>query len=217
MTEPDSTGPRDRILDGIRSALRTSIVPGNQETAPDSAAEEAAINREIILSRFTEELDLLGVDCFRESTPEEVARRVGLLIGGRKIFCWDSASLPYGIASVLRDEQVVTDRDNHGSQAEAEIGLTGCSAGIAETGSLMLIPGEGTSGKNSLLPEIHVAVVKESDIYYSMKEVFDHFKQELRKAPYVNIITGPSRTADIEQTLTLGVHGPGSVIVVIGP
>jgi L-lactate dehydrogenase complex protein LldG len=63
----------------------------------------------------------------------------------------------------------------------------------------------------SLLPEIHIVLLREEDIYQDLNAVF--VQEQVRKAPAGVVITGPSRTADIEMTLTIGVHGPGELHV----
>jgi L-lactate dehydrogenase complex protein LldG len=97
------------------------------------------------------------------------------------------------------------------------VGVTGCHAAIAETGSLVLLSGPGTSRTVSLLPPVHLAVVRPEDLCSTLAELFATRQGLLRDAASCTIVTGPSRTADIELTLTLGVHGPGVVVVVIGP
>ncbi len=86
------------------------------------------------------------------------------------------------------------------------VGVTGVLAGIADTGSLVLVGGEGRPLTASLLPEIHIAILRVSDILPTLSDVMG--RQEIRTASNAVIITGPSRTADIEMTLTIGVHGP---------
>jgi len=102
-------------------------------------------------------------------------------------------------------------------QARAEVGVTGCDRAIAETGSLALITGPGRSRAVSLLPPFHLAVVSRLNVCYTMAEFFDDCRPQLATASSCTFITGPSRTADIELTLTLGIHGPGRVAIVIGP
>ena len=100
--------------------------------------------------------------------------------------------------------------------AQADIGLTGCEAALAETGSLAMVSGPGRPRTASLLPLTHIALIRQTDLLQSMGEFFERYRQS-PVLPYLVFITGPSRTADIELSLTLGVHGPGKVIVVLGP
>ena len=90
-------------------------------------------------------------------------------------------------------------------------GVTGALAGIAETGSLVLISGAGQTLTASLLPEVHVAVLKTSRLVPTLADALR--LPEVRTALAGVIVTGPSRTADIEMTLTIGVHGPGELHV----
>ena len=92
-------------------------------------------------------------------------------------------------------------------------GITGASAAIAETGTLVISSGQGQPLSASLFPEIHMAVIKSSQIVLSLEEALQ--MDALRKASSTALITGPSRTADIEMTLTIGVHGPGELLVYI--
>jgi L-lactate dehydrogenase complex protein LldG len=94
-------------------------------------------------------------------------------------------------------------------------------AGVAETGTLVLLSGPGNPTTLSFLPPTHVAVVSASDIAGDYEQVWDRLRdentgEEGRFMPRtVNWITGPSRTADIEQTLLLGAHGPQRLHIVI--
>jgi len=90
-------------------------------------------------------------------------------------------------------------------------GVTGALCGIAETGSLVLISGAGQTLTASLLPEVHVAVLKTSRLVPTLADALR--RPEVQKAASGVIVTGPSRTADIEMTLTIGVHGPGELHV----
>jgi L-lactate dehydrogenase complex protein LldG len=95
------------------------------------------------------------------------------------------------------------------------VGLTGADAGLAETGSIVVASGPGKSRLASLLPPVHVAILARDRLTASLAAL-------IRERPYLATsganfvcITGPSRTADIEHTLTRGVHGPKEVHVVI--
>lgn len=96
------------------------------------------------------------------------------------------------------------------------VGITGAFLGIAETGTLMLLSGVQTPATVSLLPETHIAVVDAGRIVATMEQAWDRLRVERGALPRaVNFISGPSRTADIEQTVTLGAHGPYRVLIII--
>ncbi|MFH0960872.1 MAG: LUD domain-containing protein [Pseudomonadota bacterium] len=86
-------------------------------------------------------------------------------------------------------------------------------AGIAETGSIVVTSANDRSVQASLLPASHIAILSADNIFPTL----DDFFNEIGVAPPSNItfITGPSRTADIELTLTIGVHGPAKVSIVL--
>jgi len=102
------------------------------------------------------------------------------------------------------------------AQGDDAIGVTGVFCAIAETGTLMLCAGRDTPATVSLLPETHIAIVPAGRIVAYMEDGWDLARAELGQLPRaVNFISGPSRTADIEQTIVLGAHGPYRVHILI--
>lgn len=96
------------------------------------------------------------------------------------------------------------------------VGVTGAFAGIAETGTLMVVSGPDAPASTSLLPETHIAILHAGRIVPRMEEAWDLARQAYGQFPRaVNFISGPSRTGDIEQQLVLGAHGPYRVHIVI--
>ena len=96
------------------------------------------------------------------------------------------------------------------------VGITGCFCAIAETGTLLCLSGAGTPPSTSLLPETHIALVPCNRIVRTMEDAWALVRNERPLMPRAaNFISGPSRTADIEQTLVLGAHGPYRVHVVL--
>src|SRR5262249_52955706 len=96
------------------------------------------------------------------------------------------------------------------------VGITGAFCAIAETGTLVTMSGRATPAAASLLPETHIAVVRASRILKRMEDAWRLLRDELGAPPRaVNFISGPSRTADIEQTVTLGAHGPYRVHIIV--
>ncbi len=100
----------------------------------------------------------------------------------------------------------------------ADLGLTGADYAVAETGSVVLTAGSGVSRIVSLVPPVHVAIVETSSVLPGLDELFTLLRRDYGRenwTSYVNIISGPSRSADIEYTLVTGVHGPGEVHLVL--
>ena len=105
-------------------------------------------------------------------------------------------------------------RQTIASLEDAQAGLTDAAAGLADTGTLVLVDGEGRSSLASLLPPVHVALLPVDRIHAGMQAWLDAGgRNQLYGASSVVLVSGPSRTADIEMTLTIGVHGPGRIIV----
>lgn len=88
-------------------------------------------------------------------------------------------------------------------------GVTKAICGLADTGSVLEADGEGGKLFASLLTEVHLAILYESDIHPSLENAI-HLTQKAKSAVF---ITGPSRTGDIEMSHTIGVHGPGEIVV----
>jgi len=95
------------------------------------------------------------------------------------------------------------------------VGITGAFCAIAETGTLMLLSGAETPATVSLLPETHIALVPIESIVATMEDGWTRLRAHSTMPRAVNFVSGPSRTADIEQTVTLGAHGPYRVLIVL--
>ncbi len=106
--------------------------------------------------------------------------------------------------------------ETRAAQGSDLVGITGAFCAIAETGTLMTLSGPRTPAVTSLLPETHIAIVRAARIVRGMEEAWDLLRSEHTSLPRaVNFISGPSRTADIEQTLVLGAHGPYRLHIVL--
>ena len=104
-------------------------------------------------------------------------------------------------------------REANGSDA---VGVSGAFAAIAETGTLVFASGPDTPSTVSLLPETHVAMLEASRIVPHMEDAWVLARAEFGELPRaINFVSGPSRTADIDQTIVLGAHGPYRVHIVL--
>lgn len=99
--------------------------------------------------------------------------------------------------------------------AAANIGITQADYALANTGTLVMFSEKGEGRALSLLPPIHIAVMERSRILASLDELLVREPDFPARSSAMVLITGPSRTADIERTLTVGVHGPGEIHVVL--
>jgi L-lactate dehydrogenase complex protein LldF len=163
-----------------------------------------------LLRRFESELIALDTN-FIPCSAQDLADKILTLLREKEItqiLSWADSHLPDGLLNHLNDNGIST---FFTPDPEIKVGLTGIDAAIADTGSIMLTSGAGKPLTTSLLPEIHIAVVRESDLYENLGQVLS--LQEIQRASSAVFISGPSRTADIEMTLTIGVHGPGELYV----
>jgi L-lactate dehydrogenase complex protein LldG len=94
-------------------------------------------------------------------------------------------------------------------------GVTACFAGVAETGTLMLLSGPESPSTLNFLPDNHIAVLRASQVVGTYEDGFDRLRSNGAMPRTVNFITGPSRTADVEQKIQLGAHGPRRLHIVI--
>lgn len=220
--------PREQILGGIRSALgRGALDPNAQARLRAGLAAHA---RNLIPSRATA-LDATGrVDLF-VAMVEEVQATVARV---------DSlAAVPEAVARYLAAENLPAElvaapapgldaipwerwpmlRIRRGrATAEDKVSLTPCHSAIAETGTLMLVSGQETPTTLNFLPDTHIAVVRRDQVVASYEDALDRLRAErgTGKLPRsINFITGPSRTADIEQHIELGAHGPRRLHIVL--
>jgi hypothetical protein len=93
--------------------------------------------------------------------------------------------------------------------------VTDCDLAIAETGSIGLIAREGRGRRAGLLPDVHAVRLRRDQIVATLEEWFEYLRP--RMGSQAVLITGPSRSADIEQILTIGVHGPGKLYAIVRP
>ena len=145
----------------------------------------------------------------RDEVPAAVARYLDAEGIARKVIGWDGLmGLDWRAAGIEFAARPPENLD--------KVGITGCFCAVAETGTLMLLSGPETFASASLLPETHIAIVETDRIVAAMEDAFALARAERGELPRAtNFISGPSRTADIEQTIVLGAHGPYRVHVVL--
>jgi L-lactate dehydrogenase complex protein LldG len=157
-----------------------------------------------------------------ETSASESARRIAALIGDRsaagdrpKVVVEPGLEVGDGLVKTLGDAaEFVDPRRGDDDLFAADVGVTGVFAAVAETGSLACASGDALWRGTSLIPPVHVAVVRERDIVPDLLDLLGGLTAETLPAN-LTLISGPSKTADIEGILITGVHGPGAVHVVL--
>jgi L-lactate utilization protein LutC len=128
-----------------------------------------------------------------------------------------------GLAERLRErglEVTVVDMLSPGAQQDplfqADLGISGVAHAIAETGTLVMATGPADPRSLSLLPPVHIAVVGRSQLLPDLFDLFAELEPGKDRLPAcLTLITGPSKTGDIELKLVTGVHGPGELHVIV--
>jgi len=121
-----------------------------------------------------------------------------------------------GIAGLPGVRTGITDREELRELcATADVGITSADYALADTGTLVMLASPREARLISLLPPAHIAVVPRERILTGLDELFSLLPNPAELTSSMVLITGPSRTADIEQILVRGVHGPGILSVVV--
>jgi L-lactate dehydrogenase complex protein LldG len=210
---------RDNILGRIRTALGRNAPLTEQQSAQMRAkltdhprGPLPSMNWEL-LPRFRERCEGLSSTVDRAASLAEVPAAVAryLVQNGLPLqaVCWpEFGRLDWSAAGLQMEARPAAGHD--------KVGVTGVYCGIAETGTLMLLSGEHTHPVTSLLPDTHIAIVPAARIMRSMEDGWDLLRREQGSLPrQVAFVSGPSRTADIEMTLVLGIHGPYRVHIIL--
>ncbi|HEV8639765.1 MAG TPA: lactate utilization protein [Methylomirabilota bacterium] len=184
------------------------------------------------LKVFRREFERVGGIFYRVPSLTEVPEIVGTLArerGARRVITWHPSALRADLSAPLMAQDLEArlmppgglpeaERNRlRAHVAEADLGLTGVDLAVAETGTLVLVSGAGRPRSTSLLPPYHVAVFDRTALVESLQQVGVFLESWHEGQPpgwrggAIHFITGPSRTADIELTLTRGVHGPKEV------
>ena len=163
-----------------------------------------------LVERFSQELETVGGHAYRLTRGELAIRLIEFLKEHdvNAAMVWDSVS---GLDELILAEAGM--RVERSVDPTLKAGITGALSAIAETGTLVIPSGKGQPLSASLLAEFHIAIIHSSQIAWSLDEALQ--KKEVRNASAVALVTGPSRTADIEMTLTIGVHGPKELHVFV--
>jgi len=183
---------------GPRPAMPSDLVARFMERATDMASTVERIARiNDVPAAVARYLDALAL-------PPALAQQKS-----HEGVCWPEFSALDWAGAGLRIES----RPTEGAD---RLAITGCFCAIAETGTLVFTTAPSTPTASMLLPDTHVCVVRVDKMVSGMEEAFARVRAAHGSMPRaVNLVSGPSRTGDIEQTIVLGSHGPFRVHILV--
>lgn len=204
---------REEILAALRSKERGGM--------PLPAPWRSRQQFDDLAARFAETLTGLYGEVIRAASADEALDRLGDVLrdlGAARVVVNDEPPLA-DVDLAVRWPGIAwhvvgrTEGDLRAFCAGADAGVTGADAALAETGSVVVSSGPGRSRLVSLLPPVHIALVPVSCLTSDILTWAAARSGDLPAS--VTVISGPSKTADIEQTLAIGMHGPKRVIVIL--
>jgi L-lactate dehydrogenase complex protein LldG len=207
---------RDQILTDIRTALGRS---SGQPPAPLAAPllRKSRTDRNLYVQTFVQRFEKLAGKAYIVPDTAAVVPQLSSLLDGKRVVASNAPFLEAcGITALPHVESGFLDRDAlRDACAAADIGITSADYALAETGTLVMLSSRQEARLVSLLPPVHLAIIPRSRILANLDELLSLLPRPAEQTSSMVLITGPSRTADIEQILVRGVHGPGEVYAVI--
>jgi L-lactate dehydrogenase complex protein LldG len=214
---------REHILHRVRTALGRSagqppgVAPAVRIRVPsDDAALSAAARVASRVTTMLARVEALAGKTYHAATPDDARAFVAAAIAGKTALASNAPFLAEcGIANLPAVRTGIADREElRACCATVDIGITSADYALADTGTLVMLSSHQEARLISLLPPAHIAVVPSERILSGLDELFSILPNPAEQTSSMVLITGPSRTADIEQILVRGVHGPGEITVV---
>ena len=220
-----TAGSREEILHRIRKGLGKGEGARKDAETPEPVTSTAGsgLSKDDLAAVFAESLAGINTSVYRTSREGVLEFVTGFIRerGAESFSIWETEYLKsLGIAGSLEGGGLaLAPAENKAAIANSGVGITGADYALADTGSLVLISSPGQPRGVSLVPPVHLAIVRKENILSDIGELFG-LLNEIYESPdaipaCTTFITGPSRTADIELNLTLGVHGPKELHVLI--
>jgi len=197
--------------------------PGSAPQVPEDLVRLAS-DQDDLVELFTRRAGEVGMQvrpCRGAELSERLAELLVELQAGSVTLALPTTDRDDQIARDLQDRNIVLlnwrDDRSMAEQYRADAGICDVHAALAETGSLVCCSGADHARGHSLVPPVHIAVVRKQDI---LPDLLDYIAQQEGTSPpdlpsAQALITGPSKTADIEGVLITGVHGPGQVFIML--
>jgi L-lactate dehydrogenase complex protein LldG len=200
---------KENILKKIRKALSHSTpLPFPKSEGSETVFQSSQQEAEIEFAEQFSKLQGRFVYCINR---QELAFQLGSLVkkmDWKKIFCLEEGLLQ-GAEGQIGDRLVKTDI------ATCDVAITGCEYLVARTGSVVMSAAQPSGRVTSVYAPIHICIAYTNQLVYDVKDALQGVKEKYGSnlPSLITFATGPSRTADIEKTLVVGVHGPKEAYV----
>jgi L-lactate dehydrogenase complex protein LldG len=207
---------REQILGDVRKALRRAAgLPSTELPAPTLRIPLS--DRNLYADLFVQKFENLGGKAFRVRDTAAVVPAITELLVQKSAVASNSPFLrKCGVTGLAQVHTGFTERDDlKEACAGADIGITSVDYALAATGTFVMLSSHNEARLVSLLPPAHIAIFPSSLLLANLDELLSILPSPADQTSSMVLITGPSRTADIEQILVRGVHGPGEVYAVI--
>jgi L-lactate utilization protein LutC len=207
---------RDNILHKVRTALGRSAGQSVPALAPPRL-RVPEVDLETRIRCFSEALEKLAGKFYRAASLEDARAYATTLLAGRTAVASNAALLrECGITALNGVRSAVTgERELRELCARVDVGITSADYALADTGTLVMFSSAEEARMISLLPPLHLAIIRTDRMLTGLDELFTLAPLPAERSSSMVLITGTSRTADIEQILIRGVHGPGELHVVV--
>jgi len=224
---------RADILRSIRASLDESArsVPAKAQLTPleieSSSIAFASVQKNgdesALIDTFRKQLESVGAQSLQVQTEAELMLALKHILAElesndmqiRRIAFSDAPLLRGLVRELADDMHEVSIVPGTNDLFGFDIGITSAQAAIAETGTLVLKSERERHRLVSLVPPVHIAIVDAKKIWATLGEAISQIRKDSEMSPAITFITGPSRTADIELTLAIGVHGPKELYVIV--
>jgi L-lactate utilization protein LutC len=207
---------RESILGSVREALGRKS--GQEPAALDAPRiRVAAGDRGARINLFVAAFEKLGGKACRVQSAREVSEAIAGLLHSKSAVASNASFLrDCDVTQLTGVESGFTDREQlRAACASAGVGITSADYVLADTGTLVMLSSPQEARLISLLPPVHLAIFPSRHIVTGLDELLSLLPNPAEQTSSMVLITGPSRTADIEQILVRGVHGPGEIHAVI--
>jgi len=207
---------RELILGNVRKALGRAAGL-NPTTLAAPLLRIPLSDRNLYASLFGQNFEKLGGKSFFVREAADVVPVLASLLQAKRAVASNAPFLTTcGVTTLPQVESGFTDREAlRAACATTDVGITSADYVLAETGTLVMLASYAEARLISLLPPMHVSVFSRSRILANLDELLAILPNPAEQTSSMVLITGPSRTADIEQILVRGVHGPGEICAVV--